>query len=240
MSLQWTIIASFLYFEIGMVFLFLLPFISPLTWRKLFKSRLLSLISTYSYLYIRLLMLALAVAFLDSIWHLRKYNNAIDKLDTMTGVMPGVGQNQHLNLFRAQRNFYISGFSLFLWMVLNRIVKLITTQAQLQTDLEATHKQAVSATEAANRLMNSSAPPGENQANSEKENAAKHLQALKAKLGTAEEELQNAKGELKQNQIDLMAMKSQSEATKREYDRLLEEYSVLQKKTDKDSNKKDD
>ncbi|GAB1598308.1 B-cell receptor-associated protein 31-like [Argonauta hians] len=242
MGLQWTLIASFLYFEIGVVTLFLLPFISPLTWRKLFKSRIISLISTYSYYYIRILMLALGVAFIDSILHLRKYNNAVEKLDTVNvGMMPS-GQNPHLNLFLAQRNFYISGFSLFLWMVLNRLVKLISAQAQLQLELEATYKQAVSATEAAEKLMSAtpSAPPEENLANSEKENAAKSVEALKAKLVKTQEELENSKIELKQNKSDLLAMKSQSEATKREYDRLLEEYSVLQKKTEQDSNKKDD
>ncbi|XP_052825799.1 B-cell receptor-associated protein 31-like [Octopus bimaculoides] len=248
MGLQWTLISCFLYFEIGLCVLFMLPFISPQVWRKIFKSRLLSFLSNFSYFYVRLLMLGLGVAFLSSISQLRKYDIDSDKLEDVTLSMPGAAQNYHIHLLRAQRNFYISGFTLFLWMILNRIVQLITAQAQLQADLKATHKQALSANEVANKLLNDSSSSGiqdtrndkeENLANSEKEDATKNLEALKTKLEKAEDELCEAKTELKQTQTDLMTMKSQSEATKCEYDRLLEEYSVLQKKIQQDSNKKD-
>merc|ERR1711973_941524 len=41
MSLHWTLIAGFLYAEIGALLLLLLPFISPRMWNKLIKSKLL-------------------------------------------------------------------------------------------------------------------------------------------------------------------------------------------------------
>ncbi|CAI9725804.1 B-cell receptor-associated protein 31-like [Octopus vulgaris] len=248
MGLQWTLIYGFLCFEIGLCVLFMLPFISPLVWRKLFKSRLLSFLSDYSYFYVRLLMLGLGVAFVSAISQVRKYDIDSDKLEDVTLTMPGAAQNYHIRLLYAQRNVYISGFTLFLWMILNRMVQLMTAQAQLQADLEATHKQALSANEVANKLLNASSSSGtqdtkndkeENLANSEKEDATKNLEALKTKLKKAEGELGEARTELKETQTDLMAMKSQSEATKCEYDSLLEEYSVLQKKIQQDSNKKD-
>ncbi len=41
MSLHWTLIAGFLYAEIAVIVLLLLPFLSNRTWNKLFKSRFL-------------------------------------------------------------------------------------------------------------------------------------------------------------------------------------------------------
>ena len=41
MSLHWTLIAGFLYAEIVVVLLFLLPFVSNRAWSKLFKSNFL-------------------------------------------------------------------------------------------------------------------------------------------------------------------------------------------------------
>lgn len=61
---------------------------------------------------------------------------------------------QHsMRLFRAQRNFYISGFAIFLTLVIKRLVSLITAQAQLLAQSEASLKQAQSATTAARSLM---------------------------------------------------------------------------------------
>lgn len=248
MGLQWTLISYFLYFEIGLCVLFLLPFISPLVWRKLFKSRFLSFIANFSYFYVRLLMLGLGVAFVSSITQFRKYNIDSDKLEDVTLTRPDVGQNYHVQLLRAHRNYYIAGFTLFLWMVLNRIVQLITALAQLQVNLEATHKQALSANEVANKLLNASSSSEiqdtkndneENLANSEKEHATKNLETLKTKLEKTEDELCEARTELKEAQTNLIAIKCQSEATKCEYDTLLEEYSILQKKIQQDTNKKD-
>lgn len=61
---------------------------------------------------------------------------------------------QHsMRLFRAQRNFYISGFSIFLTLVIRRLVILISTQAQLLAQSEASMRQAQSATSAARSLL---------------------------------------------------------------------------------------
>lgn len=58
-----------------------------------------------------------------------------------------------MRLFRAQRNFYISGFSIFLTLVIRRLVTLISSQAQLLAQSEASMRQAQSATTAARSLL---------------------------------------------------------------------------------------
>lgn len=58
-----------------------------------------------------------------------------------------------MRLFRAQRNFYISGFSIFLTLVIRRLVILISSQAQLLAQSEASMRQAQSATVAARSLL---------------------------------------------------------------------------------------
>lgn len=58
-----------------------------------------------------------------------------------------------MRLFRAQRNFYISGFSIFLTLVIRRLVILISTQAQLLAQSEASMRQAQSASSAARSLL---------------------------------------------------------------------------------------
>lgn len=58
-----------------------------------------------------------------------------------------------MRLFRAQRNFYIAGFSIFLTLVIRRLVILISAQAQLLAQSEASLRQAESATTAARSLL---------------------------------------------------------------------------------------
>ena len=53
MSLQWTLVAGFLYVEIAVVLLLLLPFISATRWNKIFKSRIVAALSTFSTIYFR-------------------------------------------------------------------------------------------------------------------------------------------------------------------------------------------
>ncbi|GAB1599881.1 B-cell receptor-associated protein 31-like [Argonauta hians] len=210
MGLQWTLIAYFLYFEVGVTTLLLVPFISCLLWMKLFKSQVISSISSYSYYYVRILMLILSAIFFHSIWQFHQYNAKIEKIDFTSTIW----QQYHQKILKSQRNFYISGFTLFLWLVLNRLVKLISTEAQLQINIEE-NKRKVERTNIGK------------EGNSEK--FAKILQDLREKLATAEQELHKTVREFKQTQIDFVVLKTDSESSKREYQRLLERYSGLQK-----------
>lgn len=58
-----------------------------------------------------------------------------------------------MRLFRAQRNFYISGFAIFLSLVIRRLVILISNQATLLAQCEASMRQAQSASTAARTLL---------------------------------------------------------------------------------------
>jgi len=128
----------------------------------------------------------------------------------------------HMKLFRAQRNLYIAGFALFLFLVLRRLVTLVSAQAALMADLEAARKQALSATAAAKRFM-------EDQENRTNEVGEKKKEK---ELQVAREEIASLKSEVSRLTKDRDTMKLQAESLTKEYDRLSDEHSSLQKKSE--------
>ncbi|XP_067933684.1 B-cell receptor-associated protein 31-like [Watersipora subatra] len=128
MSFQWTAIAVVLYCEIALTLFFLLPFISSRRWKKILQSRLVQTVSRFANYYFSIFMVLLGLCFIDSIREMRKYQNMEKAPSSMSSP---VGTIEHINmrLFRAQRNFYIAGFSLFLWFVLRRLVTLIIAES---------------------------------------------------------------------------------------------------------------
>lgn len=113
----------------------------------------------------------------------------------------------NMRLFRAQRNFYISGIALFLSFVIKRFIALMTVQASLAAQSEASMKQAKSASEAAKSLLKSKDDGGAAE--------SKELAALRKELEAAV--------------ADRNAIKSQAESVSKEYDRLMAEHEKLQK-----------
>lgn len=218
MSIQWTMIAGTMYLEIVLTILLLLPFISPSKWHSFFKSRFLNSLSSMSSIYFKIFLFFLVICFVDAIREMRKYSTDIKDHShgSEHSTHLDVEMQQHMRLFRAQRNFYISGFSLFLCLIIQRITKLISTLAQAEAQSEAAIKQAKSASAAAEQLMKS---PKEGEESSE----LKELKEKNRKL-LAEKE----------------AMKQQAESVGREYDRLMKEMEVLQKEKGAAGDKKDD
>lgn len=72
MSLQWTLVATFLYTEVGFMCILLLPFISPTTWQKLFKSRFVMALASYASIYFNVILIALILLLLGEIIFLNK------------------------------------------------------------------------------------------------------------------------------------------------------------------------
>lgn len=108
----------------------------------------------------------------------------------------------HLHLFRAQRNFYISGFAIFLSLVIRRLIILISQQASLiASDTEEDTKKT----------------DGEAKVDEDKAALLDEIKMLQAEL----------KREIK----DKEALKSQALSLNREYDRLTEELSELRNRT---------
>ena len=228
MSLQWTLIAGFLYAEIGLILLLLLPFISPKTWNKLFKSRFLKGVESQLIYYFYVLVAILVLFFLDAIREMRKYGDEQHAADSAPG---GHGathldaqMQMHMRLFRAQRNFYISGFALFLCLVIQRLVALLSANATVQAEREAAMKQAASASRAAEALLDDKSPVDGA--------AGKDLK----------KELEEAKKELSKALKDKESMKAQAENLSKEYDRLTDEYNKIERKLkiQGDGDKKDD
>ncbi|XP_033242214.1 B-cell receptor-associated protein 31 isoform X2 [Drosophila miranda] len=149
MSLVWTLIAGFLYAEIALVLLLVLPVASPYRWNRFFKSKFLALLAQQAHIYFFLIMGVLVLFLLEAIREMRKYSN----YEQSGEVHLNVEMQHSMRLFRAQRNFYISGFAIFLVLVIRRLVTLVSAQANLLAQSEASMKQAQSATAAARSLM---------------------------------------------------------------------------------------
>jgi len=227
MSIHWTLIAGFLYAEIGIILLLLVPFISTRMWNKVFKSRFLKGLENQLIYYFYVLVAILILFFLDAIREMQKYSSEEQQQKT-TGMSHLDAQMQmHMRLFRAQRNFYIAGFALFLCLVIKRLVSLISANAGLQAEKDAAMKQAESASRAAETFMKSAGDGA-------KGGDDKDVKELKEALTKAEKEASAAKK-------DRDSMKAQSESLTKEYDRLLAEKDKLERKVNiQGGDKKDD
>jgi len=213
MSLHWTLIAGFLYTEIGFLMLLLIPFISPKVWHKLFKSKLLKGIENQFIYYFYVLVTILILFLLDAIREMRKYSEEqFEEQNSHASSHLDMQMQTHMRLFRAQRNFYISGFALFLCLVIRRMIGLLVANATLDVEREAAMKQAQSASRAAEAML----------AGGDASSDGSTAKELAEKLAKAEKELGKA---LK----DVESMKSQSENLTNEYDRLMEEKDKLER-----------
>jgi len=235
MSLQWTLVAGFLYVEIAVVILLLLPIIPPKTWQKFFKSRFLKSLESQSNLYFSGFLIILVLLFIDSIREMRRYT-ATREMDHEHGHLNAEMQHS-MKLFRAQRNFYIAGFALFLCLVVRRLTSLISRQAVALAEKEAALKQAESASLTASSLLKEKSSTGgdshvtDNEGNRRIEKSETNVRQLR-------EELADTKEELMRTKIQMEAMKKQAESVSTEYDRLMKEHEKLQKEVGCD-NKKD-
>lgn len=218
MSIQWTLIAGFLYAEIALVLLLVLPVASPRRWNAIFKSRFLQSLQRQAGMYFLILLGILVLFLLDAIREMRKYSN--QEADEHGHSHLDREMQGSMRLFRAQRNFYISGFSLFLALVIRRLVILISSQAALLAQSQASMAQAQSATNAARSLL---AKSGESQQNDTNEAHDKEIQDLNKVITELRDELALEKK-------DKLAVKSQADNLAKEYDRLAEENIKLQKR----------
>ncbi|XP_397055.1 B-cell receptor-associated protein 31 [Apis mellifera] len=228
MSLQWTLVAAFLYIEIAVVLLLVLPIISASRWQKFFKSKFLKRLSNQASIYFLILIGILVLFLLDAIREIRKYSMIDEhKEHHLDAEMQG-----NMRLFRAERNFYISGFALFLCLVIQRLVILISTQATLLAQNEAAIRQAQSATTTAKQLLSQKTESTQNDLNEVHNEEITEWKNQIKDLQTKNKELED---QLIKEKKDKEAIKSQAESLAKEYDRLNDEYNNLQSNGDKKS-----
>ncbi|XP_012576174.1 PREDICTED: B-cell receptor-associated protein 29 [Condylura cristata] len=238
MTLQWSAVATFLYAEIGLILIFCLPFIPPQRWQKIFSFNIWGKIASFWNKAFLTIIVLLIVLFLDAVREVRKYSSTptIDKSSTNR---PGAYEHTQMKLFRSQRNLYISGFSLFFWLVLRRLVTLITQLAKELSNKGVLNTQAENTNEAAKKFMEENERlklllKGKSKEENILEIENKKLVEDKEKLKT---ELKKTSDALSKAQGDVMTIKMQSERLSKEYDRLLKEYSKLQDHSGKSSKK---
>ncbi|KAJ8714732.1 hypothetical protein PYW07_002957 [Mythimna separata] len=138
MSIQWTFIAGYLYLEIAIVIIMILPIFSPRRWNLFFNSRIFSMFRDHAAAYFYVLLGVLSLFLIDAIREMRKYSNTDPASHThLASEMKG-----SVKLFRAQRNFYITGFAIFLAFVIRRLVSMLIIQDELSKKAEKIIKEA--------------------------------------------------------------------------------------------------
>ncbi|NXX88164.1 BAP29 protein, partial [Centropus bengalensis] len=176
-------------------------------------------------------IILLIVLFLDAVREVRKYS-AVHVSEKAVNINTGAFDHIQMKLFRAQRNLYLSGFSLFLWLVLRRTVTLLTQLAKQMASHAALETQVISATEAAKKYMAENEKLQEalkEQGSGQKKESAEAADGkLKKEVEQLKAELQKTSNALHKANNDVTAVKRQSEGLKREYDRLMKEYEQLQ------------
>lgn len=196
---MWSITIKWLYFS----------------WRRIFNNRLIQSVAQFTSVAQYSTIVVLLLLFVDAVREVRKYSNVDPALEVRH--LAETDATLHMRLFRAQRNLYISGFALLLFLVINRIISLLLRSAYLSASHEAALRQAENANKTAKRLMESEGSEGA--------------------VGELKDENEKLKKKLAQAEKDRDAMKSQAENLQKEYTRVCDE---LNKSVDAHGDKKDD
>lgn len=231
MTLQWTAVASFLYAEIGILVFLCLPFISAKRWQSIFRLNMWNSIARFWNKGFLAIIIILIVLFLDAVREVRKYSGAEPSKEAK--MTPNMVDHLHMKLFRAQRNLYISGFSLFLWLVLRRVIMLINQLADVTETSKALHAQTEAANLAAKKymedieLLKQALVDGK-----EEEKSGQRNELLRKEVQKLTEELKTSTEALKKSKSEVDVLKKQTEDLTREYDRLLQDHQQLQNQSE--------
>uniref|UniRef100_A0A8C6D132 B-cell receptor-associated protein n=1 Tax=Moschus moschiferus TaxID=68415 RepID=A0A8C6D132_MOSMO len=152
MIVQWAAVATFLYAEIGLILIFCLPLIPPQRWQKIFSFSVWGKIASFWNKAFLTIIILLIVLFLDAVREVRKYSST-HTIEKSSASRPAACEHTQMKLFRSQRNLYISGFSLFFWLVLRRLVTLITQLAKELSNRGVLKCQAENINQAAKKFM---------------------------------------------------------------------------------------
>ncbi|XP_028668854.1 B-cell receptor-associated protein 29 [Erpetoichthys calabaricus] len=240
MTLQWTAVATFLYIEIGILLFLCLPFISAVRWQKIFRFRIWECIAPYWNKGFLTMIIVLIVLFIDAVREVRKYSGA--EANKETKLHPNMFDHLHMKLFRAQRNLYISGFSLFLWLMLRRVVTLITLLANTQETRHVLKTQAEMSEEAIkkykeeNEYLRKTLEIGK--VTVRDTNFVAEHNMMKNEVEELKTELEKTSQALKKSTADSEVIRMETHNITREYDRLLVEYAKLQNQVEEKSDKK--
>jgi len=222
MSIQWVLVSGFLYSEIALALLLCLPWISCKRWHRIFNSSLIALIAAYVNWIFLCFLSGLVVLFADSIREMYVYTGQDKRVDITASASPMAQEHILMRLFRAQRNFYITGISLFLLVILRTMLLRVTQVAKLEANGEAIHKQAVNAGAMNKTLLD------ENSALKKLTAEKKDLLEDIKKVEELKDQVKAAERKAEQSKADAAAMRKQSENLTMEYDRLLTEHQELQ------------
>lgn len=222
MSIQWVLVSGFLYSEIGLALLLSIPWISCKRWHRIFNSTIIGLIASYVNWIFVCFLSGLVVLFADSLREMYVYAGQDKKVDLTSAASPSAQEHILMKLFRAQRNFYITGISLFLLIVLRTMLIRVSRIARLEANYEAMQKQAVSAGNMNKTLLD------ENSALKKMTEGKEDLLEEVKKIEELKDQVKAAEKKVTQSKADADAMRKQSENLTMEYDRLLTEHQKLQ------------
>ncbi|XP_059191817.1 B-cell receptor-associated protein 29-like [Centropristis striata] len=225
MTLQWTAVAFFLYAEIAVNLILCIPFISARRWRSVFGWRLWNWLSPYWNKCFFTMIMVLVVLFLDASREVQKYSGPEPMHDAK--INPNLYDNVHMKLFRAQRNLYISGFSLFLWLIMRRIVTLLNQVAVTMEDSAGLQTQMDNAVKAAKQHQEDNLMLKRALLDEEKAMSAKNQQ-LKLEAEKLTNQVKAAEEAVRKSSAEVEAMRRQAKGLAQEYDRLLREHHQLQ------------
>uniref|UniRef100_W5UDJ4 Endoplasmic reticulum transmembrane protein n=1 Tax=Ictalurus punctatus TaxID=7998 RepID=W5UDJ4_ICTPU len=226
MTLQWTAVALFLYIEIGILLLLCLPFISAQRWQMIFNLNIWNRVAWVWKRGFLAMIIILIVLFLDAVREVRKYSGA--QINKESKMYPNMIDHVHMKLFRSQRNLYISGFALLLWLVMQRVIQLINQLAAAVNTNSALHVQIEDANKAAKRYMEETEQLEQALKDCTDESKAEGNERLRNEVSQLKQELKTSAEALNKSKSEADAIKKQTEALAKDYDHLLQNQMKLQ------------
>lgn len=169
-------------------------------------------------MYFNVLIFVLILFFLDSIRDMMKYSSKSDKVEVDAELQI------NMKLFRSQRNYFISGFAVFLWLVIRKLVVLVLSEAELLVRNEDAAKKAQQATNNLEKLLKS---PKKIELPAKSEESSHDIKEVK-KL---QEELDVKKSEVISAYQVFSNLKEKANQIQQDYDELLKQNRKLQEAT---------
>lgn len=200
MTIQWSLVAIFLYCELLFIAILLSPFIPATAWHYLFELRFLKFVRSKSKVVFALLNIILFFLLFDSMIDMDRYDPEEHVKLTLNA------ENLlHLKRFRSQRNYYIAGFSIFLMWITRMAIAHVLTEATLMAETESTMRKAQRATEKAEKLLK----------------WKKEKEEIETVIEVLEQQLLNSLSEMDTIKHQILEVKEKSVDIAAEYDQLV-------------------